>query len=94
VQGGKVMNLQPILIVGLVVAALLYVVAMLLYRRRGMSTQRWYTTIGTAIVTLLVFALLGSIFPSEVGAGTLAALAIIGAAVTLGFAWLRRPQTR
>jgi hypothetical protein len=94
VQGGKVMNLPPILIVGLVLAALLYAVAMLLYRRRGMSTQRWYTTIGTAIVTLLVFALLGSIFPSAVGAGTLAALAIIGAAITLGFAWLRRPQTR
>ena len=87
------MNLQPILIVGLVVAALLYAVAMLLYRRRGMSMQRWYTTIGTAIVTLLVFALLGSIFP-EYGAATLAALAIISGAVTLGFAWLRRPQTR
>src|ERR1700730_5940065 len=36
VQGGNVMTLQPILIVGLVVAALLYAVAMLLYRRRGM----------------------------------------------------------
>jgi amino acid transporter len=87
------MTLHPILIVGLVLAALLYAVAMLLYRRRGMSTQRWYTTIGTAIVTLLVFALLGSIFP-EYGAGTLAALAVITGVVTLGFAWRWHPRTR
>jgi hypothetical protein len=87
------MTLQPILIVGLVLAALLYAVAMLLYRRRGMSTQRWYTTIGTAIVTLIVFAVLGSIFLPEYGAGTLAALAIISGAVTLGFAWRWHPRT-
>jgi amino acid transporter len=87
------MNLPPILIVGLVLAALLYAVAMLLYRRRGMSTQRWYTTIGTAVVTLVVFALLGSIFP-EYGAATLAALAIIAGAVTLFFAWRWHPRTR
>lgn len=86
------MTLQPILIFGLVLAALLYAVAMLLYRRK-MSTKRWYTTIGTAIVTLLVFALLGSIFPDQAGPGTVAALAIISGVVTIGFAWLRRPQT-
>lgn len=86
------MTLHPTLIVGLVLAALLYAVAMLLYRRRGMSTQRWYTTIGTAIVTLIVFALLGSIFPVY-GAVTLAALAIIAGAVTLGFAWRWHPRT-
>jgi hypothetical protein len=86
------MTLQPILIFGLVLAALLYAIAMLLYRRRGMSTQRWYTTIGTAIVTLIVFAVLGSIFP-EYGAGILAALAIIAGAITLGFAWRWHPRT-
>jgi hypothetical protein len=86
------MTLQPILIFGLIGAALLYAVAMFLYRRNGMSTQRWYTTIGTAIVTLLVFALLGSIF-AEYGAGILAALAIISGVVTLGFAWRWHPRT-
>ncbi len=53
------MSIQPILIIGLVLAALLYAVAVLLYRRKGMSGRKWYATIGACIVALLFFALLG-----------------------------------
>ncbi len=53
------MSIQPILIIGLVLAALLYAVAALLYRRKGMRRREWYITIGAFIAALLFFALLG-----------------------------------
>ena len=43
------MSLQLILIIGLVLAALLYAVAALIYFRKGMRTKRWYTFIAAAL---------------------------------------------
>jgi hypothetical protein len=83
------MSIQPILIIGLVVAALLYAVAALLYRRKGMSRREWYVTIGAFIAALLTFALLG--FFGVLSQSTTAIVAPFVAALSLIPALRRRP---
>ena len=85
------MSLQPILIIGLVLAALLYAVAALIYRRKGMRTKSWYTIIGTCIAVLLGFALVG--FFGVLSPGTAATLTSIVAALNIATALQWRPQT-
>jgi len=46
------MSLQPILISGLVLAALLYAVGALIFRQKGMRTERWYLFMGAALLSL------------------------------------------
>jgi hypothetical protein len=53
------MNIQPILIIGLILAALLDAVAALFYRRKGMKRGQWYATIGAFVAFLLGYALIG-----------------------------------
>jgi len=90
-SGGNVMSLQPILIIGLVLAALLYAVAALIYRRQGMRTKRWYAIIGTCIAVLLGFALVG--FFGVLSPGTAATVTSIVAALNIVTALQWRPQT-
>jgi uncharacterized membrane protein len=83
------MNLQPILIIGLVLAALLYTITIVLYRRKGMQTKAWYGTIGGTIFGLLLFALLGLFgVLSQLNAGI---SVIIVAALSSVTAWRWQP---
>ncbi len=85
------MGLQPILIFGLVLAALLYAVAALIYRRKGLRTKNWYSLIGASIAVLLGFVLVGSFgVLSHVTAATVATLV---AALNIVFALQWRPST-
>ena len=45
-------------ILSLVLATLIYAVAILLYRRSGVSTRQWYVFSGAGVAVLLFFALL------------------------------------
>ena len=85
------MNPQPILIFGLVLAALLYAGAGFLYHRKGLSTKMWYTTIGVSLAVLLGFALVG-VF-GVLSQGTTATIATIAAALTLVSALRWQPRT-
>ena len=85
------MSIQPILIVGLVFAALLYAVTALLYRRKGMSWGKWYITIGVCIAALLAFALLG--FFGVLSQSTTAIIAPFVAALSLVPTLRWRPRT-
>jgi hypothetical protein len=85
------MSLQPVLIAGLVLAALLYAVAALIYRRKGLTTTRWYTTLGGSLAVLLGFALVGCFgVLSQVTAAT---IAVITSALNLVFALQWHPPT-
>ena len=88
-SGGNVMSLQSILIIGLVLAALLYAVAALIYRGKGMKTKRWYAFIGACIAVLLGFALAG--FFGVLSQGTDAAVATLVAALAFVSALQWRP---
>jgi len=83
------MSLQPVLIFGLVLAALLYAVAALIYRRKGITTRKWYATLGAFMAVLLGFALVG--FFGVLSQGTVATIAAITAALSLVFALQWRP---
>ncbi len=65
------------LILSLVLAGLLYAVAILLYRRSGVvSTRQWYVLIGVFAAVLLIFALLDFFVPgSSLGLGLVPGLA-------------------
>jgi len=83
------MILQPILIIGLVLAALLYAVAALIYRRKGLGTKSWYALIGASIAVLLGFALVGYFgFLSQATAATVVTTV---AALNIVFALQWRP---
>ena len=54
------MSLQPILLIGLVLAALLYAGAALIYLRKGMRTiWRWSALIGIVLLGLPLIGFLG-----------------------------------
>ncbi len=76
------MSLQPVLSIGLVLAALLYTVAALIYFRKGMRTKRWYALIGAALSIPLCgfFGVLLS------GQWAFATIAIIGGSVNIVYA--------
>ena len=69
------------LIVGLVLTALLYAVALILWRRKGLRTMRWYITAGICIVVLIGWALIG--FFGIIPQGITAIIAIIAASPAL-----------
>ena len=84
------MSLHTILIIGLVLAALLYAVAALIYRRKGMRTMRWYTFIGGALLGLAFLGFLGVLLDAQ---WAFATIATIGGAVSIVFAVQWRSQT-
>ena len=84
------MALQPVLIIGLVFAALLYSIAAFIYRRKGLRTKNWYVLIGAYIVVLLGFALVGYFGWSQ---APLASTATIVASLNIVFALQWRPPT-
>ena len=89
--GDKSMHLQPILIIGLVLAALLYASAAVIYRRKGLRTKSWYALLGACSAALLGFALLGLLgFFSQATAATVATMV---AAFAIVFALQWRPPT-
>jgi uncharacterized membrane protein YhaH (DUF805 family) len=85
-------HLQPVLtVLLLVLLALLYAVALLIYRRRGMSTKRWYTLLGIFSVVLLLLVLEGFLGRFQ---PILAAPAAILVNLGLRPAKRERPRTR
>ena len=85
------MSLQSILITGLVLAALLYAVAALIYFRKGMRTmRRWYTLIGTALLSLAILGF-GGVFLG--GQWAFATIAFIGGTMSIVYAMQWRPPT-
>lgn len=84
---------QPALILSLVLAALIYGVAILLYRRSGASTKEWYVFIGAVIAVLLFFALLG-FFVGAASTSGAPWVAYVGSLITLEWSLWRRARTR
>jgi ABC-type iron transport system FetAB permease component len=67
------MSLQPILLVDLVLAALLYAVAAFIYRRKGMRTKRWSLFLGLVLLFLVLVGFFGSLpFNAQWASGTVA----------------------
>lgn len=85
------------LILSLVLAGLLYAVALLLYRRSGvMSRKAWYVCIGVFVAILLFFTLVDFFVPGSLGLGPSPSpgLAPYVAYLTLIFGWWQRSRTR
>ena len=88
------------LILSLVLAGLLYAVAILLYRRSGVvSTRQWYVLIGVFAAVLLIFALLFVLLDffvpgSSLGLGLVAGLAPLVAYQSIISALGQRSRTR
>jgi len=60
------MSLQPILLMGLVLAALLYAVAALIYLRKGMRTNwRWYGLMASVLLFLPLCGFLGILLDGQ-----------------------------
>ena len=60
------MSLQPILLIGLVLAALLYAWAALIFLRKGMRTiWRWSALIGVVLLGLPLIGFLGFFFGDQ-----------------------------
>jgi uncharacterized membrane protein YfcA len=64
---------QQVLILGLILAALLYALTIMLHARKGRSMKERYAVAGTGIATLVVFTLLGIFMHQEASNGLLAA---------------------
>jgi len=84
------MSLQPVLIIGLVLAALLYAVAALIYFRKGMRTKRWYALIGAALLSLASLGVGGVLLG---GQWAFATIAILGGILNIISAMQWRPPT-
>ena len=83
------MSLQPILIIGFVLAALLYAGAALIFLRKGMRTiWRWSALIGVVLLGLPPIGFLGVFFG---GQGALATIVVIGGLSTVVSATRWRP---
>jgi hypothetical protein len=85
------MSLQPIRLTGLVLAALLYVGAALIFLRKGMRTiWRWSALIGVILLGLPLIGFLGVFFDSQ---WALATIVVIGGLSTVVSATRWRPLT-
>jgi hypothetical protein len=85
------MSLQPILLIGLVLAALLYAGAALIFLRKGMRTiWRWSALIGVVLLGLPLIGFLGVFFG---GQWALATIVVIGGLSTVVSATRWRPLT-
>ena len=70
------MSLQPILLIGLVLAALLYTGAALIFLRKGMMTiWRWSALMGVVLLGLPLIGFLGVFFGDQ---WPMATIAVIG----------------
>ena len=83
------MSLQPILLIGLVMAALLYAGAALIFLRKGMRTiWRWSALVGFVLLGLPLIGCLGVFFDDQWG---LATIVVIGGLSTVVSAMRWRP---
>lgn len=83
------MSLQPNLIIGLALAALLYAVAALIYLRKGMRTKRrWYGLLGVALLSLALCGFWGVLLDDQ---WSLATVTVIGGSINIGYAMQWRP---
>ncbi len=91
------MSLQHVLIVLiLVLAALLFAAALLIYRRKGLSTKGWYTFLGIYIVVLLAYALESFFFGGShhQGIGVTDVMLVGCGVLFVSSAWRWHPPTR
>jgi hypothetical protein len=83
------MSLQPILLIGLVLAALLYAGAGLIFLRKGMRTiWRWSALLGVVLLGLPLIGFLGVFFGDQ---WALATIGVIGGLSTIVSATRWRP---